>query len=245
MRRFQLLVLGIAIAGGTGTFGMYTAAHREGAMAGALYAGSMVAIVIGVLIMLAGLQKTEGPSFDPGARITEHAWSNDEQAWTLGEALGMSLWTLRKVGGKLALVALVLPVLFVAGGFVGGILTPTVARTLGDVLAMIGQADRARSSLVTFEVSAAISLLFGLIALAFVSAPLLKLSLAALRSEKVTFEAASGSLKYAPRLLAFGALYTFLLVLSAPLLCMPVMPFVLTPFFIVDQDLGVIAGMRK
>ncbi|HSO30874.1 MAG TPA: ABC transporter permease, partial [Labilithrix sp.] len=81
--------------------------------------------------------------------------------------------------------------------------------------------------------------------LAFVSAPLLKLSLAALRSEKVTFGAASGSLKYVPRLLAFGALYTFLLVISAPLLCMPVMPFVLTPFFIVDQDLGVIAGMRK
>ena len=248
MRRFRLLVLGILFAGGAGTWGMYTAAHHEGAIAGALYAGSMTAIVIGVLLMLAGLQKTEGPPFDPGARITEHPWSNDEQAWTLGEALGMSLWAFRKVGGKLALFALPLPLLYLSGSYVGRLLTPTVAATLGNILGgMMGATKTGgpRLGMLTFEVSLAVAVIFGALGLAVVTAPLLKLSLKALRSEKVTVGDAMPSLKYAPRLFVFGIVFALLLIVSAPLLSMPVMPFVLTPFFIVDQDLSLGAAMRK
>ena len=246
MRRLWLLVLGALVAGGLGTFGMITAARSEGEMAGALYAGAMVSIIVGILIILSGLRKDEGPRFEPGARINEYPWSNDEQPWTLGEALGMSMWTFRKVGAKLALFALPIPAMSVVGALVGRRITPMVAGALTDRLTIGGAAlDRARAGLLGYQVSAAVAFLFGLITVALVSAPILKLALAALRSESVSFRDAFPSFRHAPRLVAFAILYLLLLLVSAPLLCMPVMPFVLTPFFIVDQDLSLIAAMRK
>ena len=246
MRRFWFLAVGILVAGGLGTFGMYTAAHSEGTVAGTLYASSMVAIVIGVLLMLSGLQKTEGPAFDPAARITEHPWSNDEQAWTLGEALGMSLWTLKRSGGKLALVALPLPILLFGGAQLGSRLAPVVARLLRDETSLGRlQSESMRSVLLAQELAAAFGWLFLALGIALVMAPIIKLCLATLRAEKVTLADARPALKYVPRLFAFSILWFLLFVVTSPLLSMPAMPFLLAPFFIVDQDLPLFPAMRK
>ena len=242
MRRFWLLFLGVLLAGGLGTFGMYTAGHREGSAAGALYAGSMVAIVLGVLIMLAGLQKKEGPPFDPGARITEHPWSNDEQAWTLGEALGMSLWTLKRSGGKLALFALPLPILAFSGAFVGRFAVTFIASLLREMSIGRGPADNV---LVGEVVSAGCSWIGYAMGVVFMLAPLSKLCLATLRSENVSLEDALPAARHVPRLFGFAVLWLLLFLVTAPLLGMPAMPFLLTPFFIVDQDLPLFAAMRK
>ena len=251
MRRFWLLAFGILAAGGLGTFGMFAASHREGPTAGALYAGSMVAIVVGVLIMLAGLQKTEGPAFDPGARITEYPWSNDEQAWTLGEALGMSLWTVRKGGVRLAFVALLTPMSVFMGVILAVVALPALLRLLGlpSFLSAPGPVmgdlmHDVRHSMAGY-VSVGVSVTFTWVAITVTSAPILKLCLAALRSEKVTLTDAAPFLKYVPRLIGFAILYALLTTVSLPLLAMPAMPFVLTPFFIIDQDLPLILAMRK
>jgi hypothetical protein len=77
---------------------------------GVRYAGIAVAAVLGILLLLSSVEREDAAgSVDPGARLTEHPWSNDAQAWTIGEALGMALWVARKVRGKAALVLLAAP----------------------------------------------------------------------------------------------------------------------------------------
>jgi lipoprotein-releasing system permease protein len=196
------------------------------------------AIVVGILRILSGLQKDDGPPFDPAARMTEYQWSNDEQAWTIGEALGMSLWTVRRAGVKLALLALLTPIVSFVGGIYGTRVAPMMVR------AAFGE-GRNRFVSLTTEIGVAVGMIAGTIASLLVIAAILKLCLAALRKEQVTFSDASGSVRCVPRLLGFALLYFLLVVITLPLLAMPAIPFVLTPFFIVDQDLSLFEAMRK
>jgi lipoprotein-releasing system permease protein len=244
-RRFWLFAFGILVAGGLGAFGMYTASHSEGSTAAALYSGSMVAIVVGILFMLAGLQKTEGPAFDPGARINEYPWSNDEQAWTLGEALGMSLWTLKRSGGKLALLALPLPILLFGGSITGALLAPQVSALLTTTTIGRLPSEGIRPAVMAQGLAAAGGWIFVSLGIVLVMGPVIKLCLATLRAEKVTLGEALPGFKHVPRLLVFAVLWLLVFVITIPALGMPAMPLLLAPFYIVDQDLPLFVAMRK
>lgn len=243
MKRLSLVVLGLFVALGVGGFGMFTAGHREGPAAGGLYAGSTVALVLGVLLALAGIQKPESTAFDPGEGIRQNEWTNDEQPWTVGEALGMSLWTWKKVYGKLALFALPLPVMTVAGGALGRLMAPAIATFLNPSRSEIGLLPPPR--LLAFEATAAAAWTSMALGVIVVMAPLIKLSLAALRNERVTTADAFPAFRYLPRLLAFAVLWFLLYLVTLPALSLPAMPFVFAPFFIVDQNVSLVEGMRR
>jgi lipoprotein-releasing system permease protein len=196
-----------------------------------------VAIIMGILVVLAGVQKDDGPAFDPDARIDEHAWSNDEQALTIGEALGMSLWAFWKARGPILVLSLPVIVFALAGRMFGESLFGTLAPHLP-----LGIRNPA-------TIAPAFAALFGslmtMVASFVVMPALAKICLAAVRSRTVTVRQASPFLRYLPQLFLWGIISSVVLVLTAPLLCLPAIPFLLTPFFIVDQDLSVIAAMRK
>jgi lipoprotein-releasing system permease protein len=226
-----LLVLGLGIA--TGVMDWALVMNQ-----GLRYMSAAFAVVIGILLILSGAQKDDGPPFDPGARITEHAWTDDEQQWTIGETLGMALWTFRKIGGKLALLALPIPIVTFAGAFYGRLLAPTLA-TAG-----FGP-DRGRLQVLSLEAASATGLVAGFVISLLLLGAILRLCLASLRKEVVVLEDIGNFVAFIPRLFAFANLYVLLIVVTAPLLCLPVIPFVLTPFFIVDQDLPLFEAMRR
>ena len=196
-----------------------------------------VAIIMGILVMLAGVQKDDGPAFDPDARINEHAWSNDEQAFTIGEALGMSLWGFWKARRAIALVTIPMLISGVIGATGGWRSFDTFAPHLPLGIRNPASIAPAFGMVTAWRVSAIVSFVF--------MPALAKLCLAALRSDKVKFGHASPFLRFLPRLLGFGIIHVFLLLLTAPLLTLPAIPFALTPFFIIDQDLSIGAAMRK
>jgi lipoprotein-releasing system permease protein len=236
MRRPGTFFGGLALVGLGLALGL-TSFAAGAVSVGARYGLTTTAIVVGILFILAGLQRDDGPAFDPALRITEHPWSNDEQAWTMGESLGMSLWTFRRAFGKLALVSL--PVLVVAlAAAVSGWLT------IGSVLPML-KAAHAPESLMGL----APGMFFGWcasLAVGFVVMPaLVKLTLAALRAEQISLRDATPFLRYLPRLFGFAVLYTLTLLVTAPLLALPAIPLSLTPFFIIDEDLPLGLAMRK
>jgi lipoprotein-releasing system permease protein len=202
---------------------------------GARYVLTTFAIVIGILRILKALQKDDGPPFDPADRLTEHEWSNDEEAWSLGEALGMSFWTLRKVRWKAALVALPIPVTAIATAFVTALFVPAIMAASG--------LERLRSPFLQYEVRAALGMIVSSFVLIVVTPPLIKLALAAMRSEKVSLADARPVLKYIPHLIGFVLLYVPLS--AIPLVGLAAIPFSLTPFFIVDQDLSLFQAMRR
>ncbi|MDB5220510.1 MAG: Lipoprotein releasing system transrane protein LolC [Myxococcaceae bacterium] len=204
---------------------------------GVRYGLTTVSIVIGILVMLAGVQKDDGPAFDPDARITEHAWSNDEQAWTIGEALGMSLWAFWKAKSGVILLSLPVVLVSLVGAVVGW-------QTFDRVALHLPLGIRNPASIAP-AYGMAIAWLLTSVAGFFVMPGLAKLCLAALRSSTVTVSQASPFLRFLPRLLGFGLVYTVLLVVTAPLLTLPAVPFLLTPFFIIDKDLSIPAAMRQ
>ena len=213
-----------------------------GAMnSGARYAVTTVAIVVGILVMLAGVQKDDGPAFDPGARIDEHEWtknaSNDEQSWTIGEALGMSLWAFWKAKSRLVLLSLPIVFLGLAGAYYALQLFDKLAPQLP-----LGIRNPATIApwFAIFEGWSISNLA------AFILMPALaKICLAALRERTVTIGHAAPWSRYLPRLLGFGIIYGLLLELTAPLLTLPSVPFLLTPFFIIDKDLSIFQAMRQ
>ena len=244
MRRPLFLAMGLLLGAGGGTFAMLRASQSEGSTAGLLFAVGMVVIVVGVLLVLAGLQKAEAAAFDPAARMTEHAWSNDEQAWTLGEAFGMAFWTLKRSGGKLALYALPLPFLALAGSAAGRVLAPAVSVGMHNATFLPRlSTESMRPDLLAQQLGGgfgAVCLWLGGILLA---PPLIKICLATLRSEKVTLDDGFPALRYVPRLFLFQLIVG--IVALMPLVGLVVIPFLLTPYFIVDQDLPFGAAMRK
>lgn len=206
---------------------------------GARYVLTTFAIVVGVLRILSGLQRADSAPFDPAARLDEHPWSNDEQAWSIGESLGMSLWTFRKAGGWLALLTLAVPVTTVVGALIGvrvaPLLVPRGVQTgFGDPTAWVKPYAGAGFAAVLSTVAAVV-----------VMGPLLKVCLAAFRSEAVSLGDVKPWLRYLPRLLGFALVYSVGLIVTIPLLALPAVPFALTPFFIVDQDLPLFEAMRK
>ena len=229
------LATGIVLVLGAAACGVWRLAPSVNP--GLRFALIAIAAVLGILAILSGLEKDDGPPFDPGARITEHSWSNDEQAWTIGEALGMALWIPSKFRGKAFLIALPVPIAAFAAAF-------AVAFS-GEVLTSALGIDRNRSPFLRYELSAGASQIFATLVSIIVTAPLIKLSLAAVRKETVTFADADGSLRYVPRLVGFTLLYLPLWLLTSPLLSLVAIPFVLTPYFIIDQDLKLFAAMRK
>jgi lipoprotein-releasing system permease protein len=196
-----------------------------------------VAVVLGILVMLAGVQKDDGPAFDPDVRINEHPWSNDEQAFTIGESLGMSLWAFWKAKGALILVSVPVFVLALCGASAGWMTMDRLAPLLP-----LGIRNPAT---VVLPAGMAWGWVMSLVGGFFMMPAVAKLSLAALRSEKVSLRQASPFLRYLPRLFGFAIVYTVLLLVTAPLLTLPAIPFLLTPFFIVDQDLSLATAMRK
>ena len=240
MRKTATFLGGFALAASGIALGVtsYAAEMNKGTR----YVLTTAAIVVGILLILRALQKDEGAPFDPGARINEQTWSNDEEAWSLSEALGMSLWTIKKAGLQLAILALPLPLAALSGGALGRYLAPMLMAT---------QLGAERTPLVLFlssvfaQSSALFGQLFFSIASVLMTAPIMKLAMAAMRAEKVSLKDAFPSLRYVPRLLAFSILYGLLVLALAPLLALPALPFALTPFYIVDQDLGVMQAMRR
>jgi lipoprotein-releasing system permease protein len=202
---------------------------------GARYVLTTFAIIFGILRILKALHKDEGPPFEPAEHLREHEWSNDEEAWTLGEALGMSLWTVRKVRWKLALVALPIPLAAIGTALVAALFVPAIMGATG--------LERLRSPFLQYEVRASLGMLVSSFVLIVVTPPLIKLSLAALRSEKVALADALPVLKYVPHLVGFILLYVALALV--PLVGLAAVPFLLTPFFVVDQDLSLFKAMRR
>lgn len=236
MRRPGILLGGVVLFGAG--VALATMSWASTLNPGGRYVLATLGIVLGILVILAAVEKDDGPAFEPGARLTEYPWSNDEQLWTIGEALGMAVWTVKKAGGKLALVSLPNLVLGGATAFLGARFLPALipGRMNGGV---------AEGPLLTAGLTSLITVVVTVLATSVVYALLIKLALAALRKDTVAFGDARGALRFAPRLLGFFLVYALLLVLASPLLTMPALPFVLTPFFIVDQDLSLIEAMRK
>ena len=235
MRRPAIFFAGVLLVAAGVALGLADAAAALNT--GTRYGLTTVAIVVGILVMLAGVQKDDGPAFDPNARITEHPWSNDEQAFTIGESLGMSLWAFWKARGGIVLLSL--PVIAVGlGGAVAGV-------AVFDKLAPHLPIGIRNPATIAPSFGMATGTLMSSVAAFFVMPALAKLCLAALRSDTVNVGQASPFLRFLPRLFGFGVVYTLLLLLTAPLLTLPAIPFLLTPFFIVDQDLSIGAAMRK
>ena len=244
MRRPLFLVLGLLVGGGAGGLAMLRASQAEGSAAGLLYAVGMIAIVVGVLLVLAGLQKTEGAAFDPAQRMTEYEWSNDEQAWTLGEAFGMAFWTLKRSGGKLFLYALPLPILALAGSTIGRLLAPSVSVAMHNSALMPRMSTESmRPDLLAQQLGAGFALLLLWLGGIVLLPAIIKVCLATLRSEHVSFGDGLPTLRYAPRIFLFQLVVG--IVSLIPLVGLVVIPFLFTPYFIVDQDLSFGAAMRK
>lgn len=229
---FALGVCLLALGGAITTLSYFNAVNTGGR-----YLVTVGLFVVGILRILAGLQRDDGAPYDPAKRLDEHAWSNDEQAWTIGEALGMALWTARRIRGKAALFALPIPIAAFGTAMAGALFTPAILPLLGG--------ERLRSPYLQYEVRAAVATIVSSIIGVLVLAPILKLCLAALRKGEVTLGDASGAAKAIPRLVGFALLYFPLLILTAPLLSLVAIPFVLTPLFVVDQDLPLIESMRR
>ena len=204
---------------------------------GTRFALTTVLIIIGILVILAGVQKDDGPAFDPDARINEHAWSNDEQAFTIGESLGMSLWGFWKAKAELVLLSVPVVVLGLCGASAGW--------TMMDRFAILLPLGIRNPATIVLPAGMAWGWVMAIVGGFIMMPAMAKLCLAALRSEKVTLRQAWPFLRYLPRLFGFGVLYTILLVVTAPLLTLPAIPFLLTPFFIIDKDLSIIGAMRQ
>jgi len=239
MRRRALLFAGLLLA--AAGLALSLTGYAESMNKGLRYVFTTASLVVGLLSVLAGLQKDDGPLFDPAERLTEHPWSDDEHSWTIGESLGMSLWSFWKARGPIFVAcvpAFASGALFAFAGWTSfERLVPQVAsamQLLKPPALLIGPAP------------AMVFAWLGAMAASFVVMPaVVKLTLASLRAGEITLSDAKPFARYLPRLLGFSFLYTILLVVTAPVLAMAAVPFALTPFFIIDQDLSLIAAMRK
>jgi lipoprotein-releasing system permease protein len=235
MQRPGTLLGGLALIAAGLFLGLSSAAAAMNQ--GARYALTVVAIVIGVLRVLAALHKKEDAvRYDPGLGLEDKPWSNDEQTWSVGEALGVALWATRKVRWKAALLALSL---LLTGVFGAGVSRLFVLGFSTHQLGFDGRLPPLALRIAAGSSGALASIVVHAVA----SAPLIKLTLAALRKHEVRFADATGWLKYTPRLALFGLVYGPLSLV--PLLSLAILPFVLTPFFIVDQDLPILTAMRR
>ncbi len=242
MRRAAALLSGLFLI----AFGLVISLTSviEATNSGVRFVLTTFAIVVGILCLLAAVQREDGPPFDPSSRLAEHPWTNDEQAWSIGEALGMSLWTFRKAGGHLALLALPIPISAVLASLGGEKVWRRLA-LLGSTSLSLESRFREPLLLVKPYLGTAFPWLLMTVFSVVVTAPLLKLCLATLRTDTVSLRETRSWLRFVPRLFGFSLVYAIILVASIPLLALPAVPFALTPFFVVDQDLPLLEAMRK
>ncbi|AKU98102.1 Lipoprotein releasing system transmembrane protein LolC [Labilithrix luteola] len=196
--------------------------------------------------------ETAGEAPNAGAR-----WATEgiEQPWTLGEAIGQALSALRRnlgslVGGYVPYVLLPLVI-----GVVAGVLARTVFQSVffespADLLhrslgsTSTGGFTLAQPSMRPLVLlGAGVGLLSGLIVTVGV-AQLYEAALAAIRGVPVPPGRVGRALKRTPKLLV---LHTLILLLA----CIPAtfgflaLPFVLAPFFVVDDDEAIGTALRK
>lgn len=187
--------------------------------------------LVGILRILRGVLGSD--SGDPGGRRTE-----EPHPWALGEALGMALSTAKKKWARLALLYLPVPLIAGLGGYAGAMLTRSMTLPRLDL-------DRPSAPLLPIEAGAAIGGGLGWLVALIVLGPIVRTCLAALRTEGAEPAAPKGWLRFLPRLFGFAIFQILITVISIPLLYLPAIPFVLTPFFIVDQDLSLIDALRQ
>ncbi|MCL2725342.1 MAG: ABC transporter permease [Polyangiaceae bacterium] len=169
-----------------------------------------------------------------------------EQPWTVGEALGVAMGTLRERGASLAasfLPFVLLPILLaVALGF--------MLHATGELAVLSGPFAKTRSPFSHpipispwFPARLGILALFTLLSLQVGQTLVYEKALAAIRKEPVTRGSLGRAFKRMPRIVGFHILY-FLFAALTPFAILAA-PFALTPFFIVDQDLPLISSLRK
>jgi lipoprotein-releasing system permease protein len=165
---------------------------------------------------------------------------DDSAPWSLGEALGMALSAVRKKGGRLALLYLPVPLVAALGGYGGSLLAQSLT---GSRMGL----DRRGMPLLPIEGGIAAGAILGWIAALIVLGPLVRTSLAALDAprtkEKDPSRHSGVGLRFA-RLFGFAIFQLFITLISLPTLYLAAIPFVLTPFFIVDQDMPLVDALR-
>jgi lipoprotein-releasing system permease protein len=235
MRRGANIALGIALI-------VVGAAITGISYVNAPYSGGRYVITSGLFIV-GILRIVRGIFWSKDSEISRENLP-EGQPWSLGEALGMALTTGRKKWARLALLYLPVPLVAAAAGYAAMLYTRTTD------MGGFGGAGRSRTPLLPVEIGAAAGVAAGWIVGVIVMAPILRTCLAALREpDEAALASPPGGTKswirFVPRLFAFAIFYLLFAVVTAPLLCLPAIPFVLTPFFIVDQDLSLVSAMRK
>ena len=216
-----MLLIGSAITG---------VSYWHASYAGGRYIITVGFFVVGFLRVVRGLLGESGPGQIP----------DDSAPWSLGEALGMALAAVRKKGLRLALLYLPVPLVAALGGYGGSLVAQSLKGSMG--------LDRRTVGLFPIEGGVAAGALVGWLAALLVLGPLVSTCIEALpapRKEGVsTRPRSSGGLRLA-RLLGFALFQLFITIVSIPALYLPALPFVLTPFFIVEQDLPLVDALRE
>jgi lipoprotein-releasing system permease protein len=187
---------------------------------------------VGLLRIVRGVLGS-APGGTTGVRPTEEG-----NPWSLGEALGEALSIAKKKWARLALIYLPVPVLAGLSGYAASRLTRSVSMTtLGE--------DRLTAPLLPIERGAAVGAAVGWLVALLVLAPMVRTCLSALQTADAPVVEQKSWLRFLPRLLGFAVFQLLLTVISIPVLYVTAIPFVLTPFFVVDQDLSLIDALRK
>ena len=207
---------------------------------GLLYVAAAAAAIFGFFRMLGGIFNRPYP--------TQGDAVDGVQAWSLGEALGKAMDVFRRAGWMLALVMLPVPLIsfgasVAAAMFMGLWRGPDAAPTTTLVSSMHPSA--ATTQQIAIGITAAAGVIGSIVATVLVMPFLIRGVLAGLRQEKVRFSDLGPALRYIPRLFVFVVFYQVIVLIGAPALTIPALPFVFTPFFIVDQDLGLFEAMRR
>jgi len=165
---------------------------------------------------------------------------DNEQPWSAGEALGVAMSALRKWH-----VGVVLPYLL------SFVLSSATGAALGWALRGVGAAGMGAGGFTPGHagpkgvslVAPAAGVGAGFFIFAFALGPICAASLAAVRGSSPSGWASA--LRAAPRLLLFQLLMLPLTLVAWSPVGIVILPFVLTPFFVVDQKLPVIESMRR
>jgi lipoprotein-releasing system permease protein len=228
MGRIATIISGVAIivAGALLGVGAYVTPALSG---GVTYVLAYGAVVFGIFRAFRGLLM-RGEAAAAAAEAEDN-----EQAWSLGEALGKGLSAIPRAG-KLALLVLAPLSLAAATGGAAGWLALQTAVSPSLIAAP------KNLTLIAAQAAGRVGPGVGLFVWLLVMPMMAKGALSAVRGEPVKL---TPSLRYVPRLFLFALIQLFLVAVSLPVAAIPALPLVLTPFFVVDQDLGLVESMRR
>lgn len=192
------------------------------------------AIVTGLVRMVrALLARDDGPQ-------TAVASGDNEQPWSAGEALGVAMGALKKWH-----VLVVLPYLlsFIASTALGAVVGWALRGAGASLGAGAGAGGFPAGPKGVSLLGPAMGAGVGFFVFAFALGPICAASLAAVRGQSPS--GWPSALRAAPRLLLFQLLMLPLTLVAWSPLGIVILPFVLTPFFVVDQKLPVVEAMRQ